>query len=173
MNCSLTTVNSLISAAIAALLGAIALAYWWPVAYPLFAAAALVATVSFVLLPKIRSAFLDYVNCRGRSDKCSPSLVVDTAGQVAAAISAIAFALAGALQIAAIAAFAVYFLAWIGVGLEVAVVYLVRSGMFACAIGVLLLVGVLSNVLAYKSCLDKQNPNTGPGGSTSGVNKDA
>lgn len=31
MNCSLTTVNSLISAAIAALLGAIALAYWWPV----------------------------------------------------------------------------------------------------------------------------------------------
>lgn len=94
---------------------------------------------------------------------------MDTAGQVAAAISAIAFALAGALQIAAIAAFAVYFLAWIGVGLEVAVVYLVRTGMCACAIGVLLLLGVLSNVLAYKSCLDTQNPNTGPGGSTSGV----
>ena len=52
MNCSLNTVAGLITAAIAALLSAIALAYLWITALPLFAAAALVASVAFYSFPR-------------------------------------------------------------------------------------------------------------------------
>ena len=162
MNCSLSTVAALISLAIASLLGAIAAAYFWPIAIPLFLAAALVATVTFVLIPAIKSAILAYTTCRGGTKTCPISGGIDTLGQVAAAISAVSFAIAGALQVAALAFLFTWFLSWIGVGMEVAVAALVHSGMLACAIGVLLLIGVLSNVYSYKNCMDKLSPGLGP-----------
>ena len=80
MNCSLSTVNWLISAAIAALLAAMALAFLWVAAIPLFAAAALVASVSFYFIPHIKQALLDYATCRGPG-KCTISTGVNNLGQ--------------------------------------------------------------------------------------------
>ena len=59
MNCSLNTVAGLISAAIAALFAAIALAYFWMTAVPLFVAAGLVASVAIYFIPAIEKALLD------------------------------------------------------------------------------------------------------------------
>jgi hypothetical protein len=157
MNCSTDHAVALIWSAIGALLAALALAALWQTALPLFGAAALVATVAYVLLPKIKQAIRDYVACRGPSQSCSANLTIDTLGQVAATISAVSFALAGALQIGVIASLVSGFLAWLGIGGAVAVATLVHSGMVACAIGVLLLAGVLTNLYAYKSCMDKQD----------------
>jgi len=164
MNCNLNRVVALILGAIAALLAAIGLANLWPTAYPLFAAAALVAGVAYVAIPAIKQALLDYAACRGGAGKCASALnlTIDTLGQVAATISAITFAAAGALQIAALAAIFSGFLAFLGVGAEAAVVWLVRAGTFACAIAILLLLGVLTNANGFKSCLDGQSGNLGP-----------
>lgn len=164
MNCSLSTVQGLIAAAIAALLAAIALAYFWVTALPLFAAAALVASVAFYFIPAIKKALLDYVACRGRSDKCRISLTIDTLGQAAATLSVISFALAAVMQVAALAFLYSWFLAWLGVSTMAAVLILVKAGIFACAITALLLLGVLSNAWAYKKCMDAQqegNPDVG------------
>jgi hypothetical protein len=158
MNCSLNTVAGLISGAIAALLSAIALAYLWITALPLFAAAALVASVAFYFIPEIKKALLDYAACRGRSDKCRISLTIDTLGQAAAALSAISFAVAAAMQITALAFLFSWFLSWLGVSMMAAVLILVKAGIFSCAITILLLLGVLSNAWAYKKCMDEQQP---------------
>jgi hypothetical protein len=158
MNCSLSNVVALIWSAIAALLGAMAAAYLWPTAAPLFVAAGLVATVSFVLIPAIKSAILDYAACRGGTKTCPLASGIDTLGQVAATISAVSFGVAGALQVTALVFLFSWFLSWLGVATEVAVVALVYSGIAACGIGVLLLLGVLSNVYGYKSCMDDQSP---------------
>jgi len=158
MNCSLNKVAALIASAIAALLAAIALAYLWITALPLFAAAALVASVAFYFIPAIKQALLDYVACRGPSDKCRISLTIDTLGQAAATLSAVSFAIAAAMQVAALVFLFSWFLAWIGVGMMVAVLFLVKAGIFSCAITALILLGVLSNAWAYKKCMDQQQP---------------
>lgn len=167
MNCSLNTVAGLITAAIAALLSAMALAYFWITVLPLFAAAVLVASVAFYFIPRIKQALLDYVACRGASDKCRMSLTIDTLGQAAATLSVVSFVIAATMQIAALAFLYSWFLAWIGVGLMVAVLILVKAGIFACAITALLLLGVLSNAWAYKKCMDEQQP-VGPLGPLGG-----
>jgi hypothetical protein len=158
MNCSLNTLAELITAAIAALLSAIGLAYFWITALPLFAAAALVASVAFYFIPAIKQALLDYAACRGPSDKCRMSLTIDTLGQAAATLSAISFAVAAAMQVAALAFLFSWFLSWLGVSMMVAVLFLVKAGIFSCAITALLLLGVLSNAWAYKKCMDEQQP---------------
>ena len=156
MNCSLKTVGALIAAAIAALVAAIVLANLWITALPLFGAAALVASVAFYFIPAIKKAILDYVACRGRSDKCRISLTIDTLGQAAAILSVVSFAVAGAMQVAALGFLFTYFLAWIGVGLMAAVAILVTTGLYSCAVTALILIGVLSNAWAYKKCMDSQ-----------------
>jgi len=158
MNCSLNTFAALIAAAVAALLAAIILAYLWITAFPLFAAAALVASVTFYFIPAIKKALDDYVKCRGPSDKCRIALTVDTLGQAASTLSFVSFALAGAMQIAALAFLFTWLLAWIGVGIMAAVLILVKAGMFSCAITVLILLGVAADAWAYKKCLDQGNP---------------
>jgi hypothetical protein len=157
MNCSTDEAVAWIWSAIGALLAAIALAALWATAFPLFGAAALVAAVAYFFIPKIKDAIQAYIACRGPSQSCSANLSIDTLGQVAATISAISFALAGALQIAAIASFLSGILSFLGIGVSAAVIMLVHSGIVACAIGVLLLLGVLSNLYSYKSCMDKQD----------------
>jgi hypothetical protein len=157
----LSDVEALLWSAIGALLAAIAAAHFWPSAVPLFVAAALVATVSFVLIPKIKAGLLAYAACRGVTTTCTLATGIDTLGQVAAIVSAVAFAAAGALQITALAFLFTWFLAAIGVAIEVAVVALVYSGIAGCVIGVLLLLGVLSNAFAYKRCMDKQDSGLG------------
>ena len=164
MNCSLNTVAGLITAAIAALLAAIGLAYFWITALPLFAAAALVASVAFYFIPKIKQALLDYAACRGQSDKCRISLTINTLGQAAATLSAVSFAAAAVLQVAALAFLYSWLLSWLGVGMMVAVLFLVKAGIFSCAITALLLLGVLSNAWAFKKCMDEQQA----GGTTGG-----
>ena len=156
MNCSLDKVAGLISAAIAALLAAIALAWLWMTALPLFAAAALVATVTFSLIPAINQAIRDYAACRGPSGKCGTARTIDVLGQAASTLSFVSFAVAGAMQVAALAFLFSWFLAWIGVGMMVAVLFLVKAGIVSCAITALILIGVLSNAWAFKKCMDAE-----------------
>src|SRR5262245_2704220 len=84
MKCSLNSVAALIATAIASLSAAIALANLWVAAAPLFGAAALVATVSFVLIPAIKNALRAYASCRGPSESCTISLGINNLGQAAA-----------------------------------------------------------------------------------------
>lgn len=156
MNCSLNTVYGYISAAIGMLLAALVLAALWITALPLFGAAALVATVAYVLIPKIKSALQDYANCRGPTGKCTFSLSIDTLGQAAATLSVISFLAAALLQLTALAFIASWILSGIGVTMQVAVAFLVHSGMVSCAITVLLLIGVLTDAISFKNCMDKQ-----------------
>jgi hypothetical protein len=162
MNCSLDKVAGLISGAIAALLAAIGLAHFWVAAIPLFAAAALVATVAYYFIPAIKSALLDYAACRGPSDKCSISMGVSTLGQAAATLSVVSFSVAAAMEVAALGFLFSWFLAWLGVALQVAVAALVLSGTFSCAIVILILLGVLTNANSFKNCMDSQNPDVPP-----------
>lgn len=166
MNCSLSSVAGWAAAALTTLTSAVVLAWLWVSAVPLFAAAALVATVSLVLIPKMKQALLDYQKCRGNSAKCSLKLGIDNLGMAAAALSAVSFAIAGAMQVAALALIFTWFFAAIGVGMSAAVLLLVKSGTFGCAIAALIIIGVLSNAWAYKKCMDEQ---TTTGTNTGGV----
>ena len=134
---------------------AIALALLWVAAIPLFAAAALVAAVSFYFIPEIKQALLDYAACRGPSDKCMISVGINTLGQAASILSAIAF-LVRVLEIAALAFISSWILAWLSVSMQTAVAYLVNSGITACVIVTGILLGVLSNAYGFK-CMDKQD----------------
>jgi hypothetical protein len=162
MSCSLDTVGKYIAAAIAALLAAIALGLLWIAAIPLFAAAALVVTVSLYLIPHIKQALLDYAACRGPG-KCTISNGVNNLGQAAASLSLISFTLAAVLEVAALGFISTWFLAAIGVTLQAAVLALVHTGELACAIVVLILIGVLSDAFSYKSCMDRAANHTNPG----------
>jgi hypothetical protein len=155
MNCSLNTLATLISIAIAMLLAAIVVSYLWVAAVPLFIAAGLVAGVSFGIIPAIKNALNDYTACRGPSDTCSISLGINTLGQVAATLSLISFLAAAVMEVAALAFLYSWFLAWLGVSIQVAVAYMVKSGQFSCAIAILILLGVLTNAWSYKSCMDQ------------------
>jgi hypothetical protein len=156
VNCSFSTIAGLISAAIALLVAAIAISYFWVAAVPLFIAAALVASVAYGLIPGIKNALAAYAQCRGESGKCSISLGINTLGQAAGTLSLISFLAAGVMEVAALAFLYSWFLAWLGVSIQVAVAYMVTSGQFSCAITVLILLGVLANAWAYKNCMDKQ-----------------
>src|SRR5262245_39193818 len=161
MNCSLNTVAGLISSAIALLLAAIAISYFWVAAIPLFVAAGLVATVSFGLIPAIKNALIDYTQCRGPSDRCSMSLGINTLGQAAATLSVISFAAAAVMEVAALAFLYSWFLAWLGVSIQVAVAVMVKAGQYSCAITILILLGVLASAWAFKNCMDQQVGGTG------------
>lgn len=164
MNCSLNTVAGLISAAIALLLAAIVISYFWVAAVPLFIAAGLVASVSFGLIPAIKNALVAYAQCRGSSDKCSISLGINNLGQAAATLSLISFLVAAVMEVAALAFLYSWFLAWLGVSIQVAVAFMVKSGQFSCAITILILLGVLSNAWSFKNCMDQQGSGSGGGG---------
>jgi hypothetical protein len=166
MNCSLSTVAGLISAAIALLVAAIAISYFWVAAVPLFIAAGFVASVSFGLIPAIKNALNAYAQCRGESGKCSISLGINTLGQAAATLSLISFLAAAIMEVAALAFLYSWFLAWLGVSIQVAVAFMVTSGQFSCAITVLILLGVLSNAWAYKNCMDQQGSGSVGGSGT-------
>ena len=71
---------------------------------------------------------------------------------------AIAFLVAGVLEIAALAFISSWILAWLSVSMQTAVAYLVNSGITACVIVTGILLGVLSNAYGFKSCMDKQEP---------------
>jgi hypothetical protein len=133
------------------------LAYFWVAAIPLFAAAALVATVSFYFIPAIKDALLAYATCRGSSGKCTITTGVDTLGQAAAVLSLISFPLAGAMEVTALAFIFSWFLSWLGLSMQAAVAILVASGISSCAIVILILLGVLSDAYSYKNCVDQQS----------------
>lgn len=128
-------------------------------------------------LPNRRSPYRDVllddgrapVCGRGPAGKCPPiSLSIDTLGQVAATLSVVAFAAAGALQLSALAFISSWILAFLGVALEVAVQYLVISGWASCWIAIAILIGVLTNTLSFAGCMDQQqnagrNVNAGSG----------
>ena len=160
MNCSLSTVNLWISLAIALLLIAIGVSYGWTAAFPLFVAAGLVAVVVYVIIPQLKSALLNYAACRGSSAKCTMSLTIDTLGQVVGSLSVVSFTVAGIMEIAALAFLYSWILSWLGVSIQVAVAALVLSGQVACAIAILILIGVLSNAYSFKSCMDSQSSGT-------------
>lgn len=159
MNCSLNTVVALIWLAIGSLLSAMALAYFWIAAIPLFVAAALVAGVSFYFIPHIKNALNAYAACRGPAGKCqSISIAVNALGQAAATLSLISFVLAGGMEVAALGFIFSWFLGWLGLAMQVAVLLLVKAGIASCVIVVIILIGVLTNAYSYKSCMDQQDP---------------
>jgi hypothetical protein len=79
------------------------------------------------------------------------------AGQAAAVLSLISFALAGAMEVTALAFIFSWFLSWLGLSMQAAVAILVASGISSCAIVILILLGVLSDAYSYKSCVDQQS----------------
>lgn len=161
MDCNLNTVLGLVAGASALLAAAIVAAYYWPTAYPLFGAAALVGVVSFGLIPAIRNALIAYADCRGESTKCSISYSINTLGQAASILSVVSFTVAGLLQVTALAFLASWILAFIGVAMEVAVAALVYSGIAACGATILIFAGVLTKAYSYKSCMDGTPRKTG------------
>jgi putative Mn2+ efflux pump MntP len=164
MNCSLNAVAGWIALAIAMLVAAIVASYLWVTAVSLFIAAALVAAVSFAVIPAIKNALIAYVQCRGNSDKCSISLGINTLGQAASVLSSVSFLLAAVMQVAALAFLYSWILSWLGVTIEAAVAKLVLAGQFSCAFVALILIGVLTNAWSFKSCMDQQGSNAGGGG---------
>jgi len=68
------------------------------------------------------------------------------------------------MEVAALAFLYSWILSWLGVSLQVAVAFMVKSGQFACAIAILILLGALSNAWSYKSCMDQQGAGGGGGG---------
>jgi len=157
MNCSLDHVRNLILWALLCLSIAIGLAYGWVAAIPLFAAAALVAAVSYYFIPEIKKALLDYIACRGPS-KCNLATIgIDTLSQAAAVLSVVSFVAAGIMEITALALLYSWLLAWLGVSIQAAVATLVYSGIAACATVIAILLGVLSNAYSYKNCVDQES----------------
>ena len=161
MNCSLNSIAGLISAAIALLVAAIAISYFWVAAVPLFIAAGLVASVSFALIPAIKNALLAYAQCRGASETCPLSLTIGSLGQAAAILSLVSFLAAAVMEVAALAFLYSWLLAWLGVSMQAAVALLVKSGQYSCAITILILLGVLANAWSYKNCMDQQGGGSG------------
>lgn len=156
MKCSLNGVLWLIILAIALLSSAIVFAHFWPTVYPLFAAAAMVAAVSLILIPAIKNALLAYAACRGSSEKCTIATGINTLGQAAGILSFVAFTVAAVMQIAALAFLFSWFLSWIGVAMEAAVAALVYSGIAACGIVIAILIGVLTQAYSFQSCMNSQ-----------------
>jgi hypothetical protein len=76
-------------------------------------------------------------------------------------LSGISFALAGVLQVAALAFLYSVVLAWLGVATEVAVAALVSAGIIACGAVLILLTVAQGQVYAFKRCMDAQNANVG------------
>ena len=158
MNCSLNSVIALISAAIAALAGAIALAIIFFNLPGLIIATILVGTVTFALIPQIKAGLQAYADCRGPSETCTMSLALNTLGQAAGIISIISFAAAIALLITALAFIVSVILSWLGLTLAAAAEILQIAGCVGCGAGILILLGVMTNALAYKACRDSQSP---------------
>jgi hypothetical protein len=156
MNCSLTKPYALIAAAIAMLCGAAALGYFFLNWISLLVAVGLVSTVSFVMIPEIHSSINDYVACRGPSQRCSIAPVINNLGIAAELISIVSWTVAAALEIPAIAALASFFFAWIGVALEAVAAGLRLTGIASALAASGILVGVLSNLVAYKACRDSE-----------------
>lgn len=162
LSCSLETVSKYIAAAIAALIAAIALSLLWVEAVPLFAAAGLVATVSLYLIPHIKQALLDYATCRGPGN-CTISDGINTLGQLAVALSVGTFVLAGLLQVTALGFLGSWILAVVGGTLEVLVKAIVFSGVASCVTVVIGLLGVLTNAIAFRDCMDQAAKHINPG----------
>jgi len=164
MKCSLNAFNIYFALAVALLALAVVLATQWPTALPLFGAAAAIGLFSYVVIPKMKQALLDYATCRGPSIKCSLNLTLNNLGQVTAVVSVVSFALAGTLQIAALAFIYSVFLAWLGVATSAAVAFLVKSGVTACGVALAILLGVQANAWSFKRCMDEQDANVGGAG---------
>lgn len=120
----------------------------------LFIAATLVLFVSIALIPALKQAISDYATCRGPSRNCSVSTTIATLGQAASMVSATSFFLAGVLQIPALGLLSNYITALVGETLEYVVRALTYSGIAGCVAGVIIMLGVLTEVLVYKSCMD-------------------
>jgi hypothetical protein len=166
MKCSLTAVLVLVLLAIACLLAAMGFAaYGYAPSnfYFLFIAAGFVAVVSFVLISAIKNALSAYATCRGSSEKCSIASAINNLGQLPYVISAVTFAIAGALQIAAVAALLIWiFGAAIAADIIAQAATLITAGIISCGAGIVLLVGVLTDAYGYQSCMDQQGAGSGP-----------
>jgi hypothetical protein len=152
VKCNIGNIIALIIGAIATLAAAIAAAHFWLGAVPLFIAAALVAVVSFYFIPAIKNALL------ACPESCKVSSLINTLGQAAAILSVVAFLVAGAMQLTALAFIASWILSWLGVAMEAAVAALTYSGIATCFIVMLILFGLLTQVLANQKCLQQPNP---------------
>jgi hypothetical protein len=162
LNCSLTKTYALIFGAIAMLGVAIVLAYFflnWPA---LLVAIGLAATVSFVMIPQIRSSISDYATCRGPSQRCSINSTIDILGQAAALISIVSWVGAVALEIPALAALASILFAWLGVTLAGLAASLRITGIVGAGACIGVLLGVLTSVIDYKACRDSEGSGGGP-----------
>jgi hypothetical protein len=155
--CSLALAYGLITAAIAALGIASALAAIFFNIPALIAAIGLVLTVSFVLIPQIRAAIESYDRCKGPSKSCRLDLSVNTLGQAAMLTAVAAWIVALALQILAVFHFGTVFLAWLG-ALELGTSEVLKWGGVVsniAAVGVL--IGLLTMVAVYEACRNRES----------------
>lgn len=161
MECKLDTFNIYSTLAVCLMALAVALASNWPTAAPLFGAATAIALLCSIVIPKMRQALFDYVACRGPSIKCTLGTTLNKIAQITALLSGISFALAGVLQVAALALLYSFVLSWLGVAAEVAVAALVSAGIIACGAALTLLIIAQGYVYAFKRCMDDQDSNVG------------
>jgi len=164
MNCKLNAFEIYFTLAICLMALAMALASNWPTAFPLFGAAATIALLVSVVIPKMKQALLDYVACRGPSVKCSVGVTLYKIMQVTALLSGIAFALAGALQVTALAFISTFVLAWLGVATSAIVAVLVSSGILICGTAAVILFIIQGQAWAFARCMDEQDVNVGGAG---------
>jgi hypothetical protein len=175
MNCSLTKVYALITAAIAMLATAIAAASIFFNIPGLIVAIGLAGAVSGIpgtnlgMISQIRLGLLEYDRCRGPSERCSMGPNIDLLGRAASLLSVVAWIAALALQISALGFITSFFLAWLGVSMAAAGEALKWSGIVGAAATAAVLVGLLTQVRNYQVCRDEEAP-IGTGGGTSPIN---
>lgn len=166
MNCSLSKFYGFLATAIGLLLLAIAGALIPYNVVGLIISIASVLSVSFGLIPAMRDELKAYDACMGPSTNCgSIASSIDLLGQAAAIISAIAFILALSLEIPAIAALATVIFGWIGLALEAGAYALKLSGIIACGVTILILIGLVSRVKVYEDCRNAERAPKPPRGS--------
>jgi hypothetical protein len=158
--CSLAGAYALVIAAIVMLGTASALAAIAFTNPPLLAAAiALVLTVSFVLIPQIKSAVQSYDRCMGPSEDCRIDTSDKTLGQAGELIAVAAWTVALALQIIGLFELGSIFLAWLGLATLGTSAFLQWGGVISNSAAAVVLVGFLTNLASYESCRNHESAN--------------
>jgi hypothetical protein len=155
--CSLATAYALLATAIGLLATAVAAAAIFFNIPGLAVAIAATATVSFVLVPRIRAEIEGYDRCMGPTDRCRLDYTINALGQVAMLLSIGAWTIALGLQILAALHLASFFLAWLGTIELLSGEALKWSGIAANGAAAAALVGFTTNLVQWQRCHEEQH----------------
>lgn len=155
--CSLATAYTLLATAIALLAAAVAAAAIFFNIPGLAFAIAATATVSFLLVPRIRAEIEGYDRCMGPTDRCRLDYTISALGQVAMLLSIGAWTIALVLQVLAALHLASFFLAWLGTIELFSGEALKWSGIAANGAAAAALVGFTTNLVQWQRCHEEQH----------------